>query len=603
MMIRSILLAAFAFQSITSSALAVHYRVYLLGGQSNGNGRGDASQLTAPLNTAQTDVRFYWHRTQSVSNVGHLIEDTWIDLNSGSGHGQTTPVYAREFGSELSFGRAMADAYPTANIAIIKYTEGGTNLYSQWSATGTQYTTFKTTVQTALAALTTAGDTYELGGMIWCQGESDTGGSNADNYQTNLTSLVNRVRQDVFAGANAPFVLSGLSDSQYGTTITTVGTGAYKVRQAQEAVATAMVQVGFVDTDGFPVRPSDTIHFNHTAQISLGQGFAAQMITLEANDPDNDGLSNDEEEILGTDPNLPDTDGDGDEDGSEVTAGTNPLSATSFFAVTDINIVGDEVTIAWPSKAGNLYNIQYSSDLSNWITVDANYPAGNLESSTDWTGNLVELYNLSSGGGTLALYDAQAGTDGNFNNAAFDSIDTDANTTATRLVQGGSLTGGGAPAWVLENAIFNSSSSGSPGFNFGGVNTADRASAIAAGDFFSFTIESGGSEVLYESLSFYTNQFSTNARIDVSYAIGAGSEVFVTQDLVPTTGNVAVTLKSIDFADFTASEDVTWSFYLYGTANANYGIRFDDITLIGEISSGSENETADKDFFRLELLP
>ena len=72
-------------------------------------------------------------------------------------HGTTAPVYAKEFGSELSFGRAMADANPAAHIAIIKYAHGGTNLYSQWSATGTNYASFIATVQAGLAALTAAG--------------------------------------------------------------------------------------------------------------------------------------------------------------------------------------------------------------------------------------------------------------------------------------------------------------------------------------------------------------------------------------------------------------------------------------------------------------
>lgn len=271
------------FDLALNTAPPVNYRIYILGGQSNGNGRGDASQLTSPLNAAQSDVQFYWHRTQAVSNVGHLTEDTWIDLDTGSGHGVTTPVYAREFGPEVSFGRAMADNDPAVNIAIIKYCHGGSNLHTDWSATGERYTTFLSTVQTALAALTLAGDTYELGGMIWVQGENDTyTEADAGNYQTNLTNLINRVRQDLFGGASAPFVLSGLSDSQFGSDITTVGTGSYTVRQAQETVAANMPQVGFVNTDGFQVRTGDEIHFEYSGQIALGQGLARGMLALEA---------------------------------------------------------------------------------------------------------------------------------------------------------------------------------------------------------------------------------------------------------------------------------------------------------------------------------
>ncbi|MFH1564273.1 MAG: hypothetical protein ABIC82_00250, partial [bacterium] len=42
-------------------------------------------------------------------------------------------------------------------------------------------------------------------------------------------------------------------------------------------------------------------------------------------DPDNDGLTNSQEKIYKTDPNVPDTDKDGYKDGDEVKNGFNPL--------------------------------------------------------------------------------------------------------------------------------------------------------------------------------------------------------------------------------------------------------------------------------------
>lgn len=263
-----------------ATALATHYQVYLLGGQSNGNGRADAAQLTAPLNTAQTDVRLYWNRTQTVSNARWILENQWTDLAPGTGHGTGAPVYPKEFGSEVSFGRAMANAKPAANIAIIKYTHGDTSLSVNWSASGFQYTTLVSTVQTALAALTSAGHTYELRGMLWQQGENDTGATNAKNYQTNLSSLISRVRTDLNGGVAFPFIIGSLSNSQYAN-ITTVGSGPYKVRHAQETVAAADPTVGIVITDGYTTRPGDPIHFDHAAQIALGQSFSAQMLALE----------------------------------------------------------------------------------------------------------------------------------------------------------------------------------------------------------------------------------------------------------------------------------------------------------------------------------
>ena len=136
---RAWIIVFLAFISITESVNAIHYRAYLIGGQSNGNGRGDASELVAPLDVAQSDVLFYWHKTQVTPN-GNLIQDTWVDLQPDSGHGINDPSsFAVEFGSELTFGRTLADADPSVNIAIIKYTHGGTNLRANWAEGGFQY--------------------------------------------------------------------------------------------------------------------------------------------------------------------------------------------------------------------------------------------------------------------------------------------------------------------------------------------------------------------------------------------------------------------------------------------------------------------------------
>ncbi len=50
----------------------------------------------------------------------------------------------------------------------------------------------------------------------------------------------------------------------------------------------------------------------------------------EDNDADGDGLTNEEEEYYGTDPNDPDTDDDGFSDGEEVDAGTDPLDPDDY---------------------------------------------------------------------------------------------------------------------------------------------------------------------------------------------------------------------------------------------------------------------------------
>lgn len=273
---------------------AEHYRVYLVGGQSNANGRGDAAQISGPLATAQKDVRFYWHRSQQTDNVGHLAEDAWIDLEAGSGHGKTKPVYAQEFGLELSLGRKLADSFPDDEIAIIKYSHGGSNLHTQWSADGPMYETFVATVQAALADLEAQGHTYELGGMVWQQGESDAGSlKHANNYKANLKSLIARVRAEFSAGEVFPVCIGGLSDSQ-NATINTPGTAWFTVRKAQEAIAREIPHIGFVNTDGLSTRIGEAIHFNHDGVIALGTGHADELIrqTVESGSDSDQQLPN-----------------------------------------------------------------------------------------------------------------------------------------------------------------------------------------------------------------------------------------------------------------------------------------------------------------------
>lgn len=270
-----------SFWALQSLALGEHYHVYLIGGQSNANGRADAAQLSGPLAFPQPDVRFYWHRTQSAKNVGQLSEDKWIELAPGSGHGGKAPVYPREFGLELSCGRTLADARPNHKIAIIKYSHGGSNLHTQWAIDGKMYITFMTTVKEALAALSESGHTFELCGMCWQQGEADASSlQHANNYRANLKSLIARVRSDLANGQPLPFVIGGLSDSQ-DSSIKIPGKGWYIVRQAQEALAQTVPKVGFINTDGFGTRAGDAIHLNHQAQLALGKAHAAELLRLE----------------------------------------------------------------------------------------------------------------------------------------------------------------------------------------------------------------------------------------------------------------------------------------------------------------------------------
>ncbi len=582
--------------SLVPSGRAEHYKVYLLGGQSNASGRGDAAELSAPYDSPQTDVAFYWHKTLDTDN-GNLEQDSWLDLQVDSGQGKNSPSgHDVEFGPEIAFGRTMADACPDDHIAIIKYAHGGSNLHTQWADGGEMYETFTAVVNQALASLTASGHTYQVTGMFWQQGEADTGTSYAGAYEENLTDLIARVRADFFGGLSLPFVVGGLSSNQYAT-VTDTTTGAGMVRLAQETVAQDVDGVGFADADNCEVYDGNEIHFNWEGQLALGAAHAAVMLELEAQDTDYDGLTAAQETALGTDPDNPDSDGDGQKDGFEYRAGTSPTNAASFFKVRRIAVSNDAVVLEWPSRSGNAYGVESSTNLQEWTEERADFPASG--SNTVWTGADGETD--PSVGSILAQYDIQAGENGDFNNEAFDSVDTESSTTAGRLVQGGSLTGGGSSKFVLTYGFFDASASGSPGLNLAGTAAASQSAAAAAGDWFSFTLEANGAGVSCESLSFYANQASSGALLDVSCTIGT-TETFVLQGYESPGSNSDVELVAIDFDDFSTTNDVVWTFYLYGAAGTAYGNRFDDITLYGSSDAVIEDEDAPAAiFYRVRL--
>lgn len=78
----------------------------------------------------------------------------------------------------------------------------------------------------------------------------------------------------------------------------------------------------FADATG-TLNPGD-LHLYYNSLV----GNPAQIV--DSAPPDTDGLDDVEEQILGTDPLLQDTDGDGFSDGLEVRFGSDPLDPAAF---------------------------------------------------------------------------------------------------------------------------------------------------------------------------------------------------------------------------------------------------------------------------------
>lgn len=240
--------------------------VYLLGGQSNADGRADPSGLpTSPINLQQpqNDIDFY-------------------EVEAG---GLTTLRPLTQFGPEITLGRDLADELAdgtTTRLAIIKYAVGATNLEVDWqpggdattSGDGPEYVSFQNTVTSGMAALAAAypDATIEIEGMLWVQGERDANQGYANSYNANLSAFIADVRATY--GSGLPFIISRLSTKQ--TTIDT--TALNTIRAAQDAVAGADPLAGLVDADTFTV--FDNLHYDSAGQQALGSAAADQLLLL-----------------------------------------------------------------------------------------------------------------------------------------------------------------------------------------------------------------------------------------------------------------------------------------------------------------------------------
>ena len=254
------LVAATVILAIMCPTASAVTRVYLIGGQSNAEGTGLCAKLKPPFSDPQKDVR-YWN-------------DGWVSLKPGFGHNfNYGDVDPKQFGPEVSFGRAMADALKGDDIYLIKHGVNGANLAVQYAAPGSKgYIDFRKKVKAALANLDDAKIDYEISGMLWMQGQGDSKiAKYAAAYEANLTKLIATVRKD-FKTPKMPFVIGRI---MLGSDTRPPGGNAI-VRAAQKAIADKDDNVYWFDTDSLQL--AYPYHYGTQGQIDLGKLFAEKCL-------------------------------------------------------------------------------------------------------------------------------------------------------------------------------------------------------------------------------------------------------------------------------------------------------------------------------------
>ena len=224
-----------------------NFQIYLLMGQSNMVGRDTtpiASQIDHP-NVLALDGNGKWVVAREPMHVG------------GSG-----------IGPGIAFALEMLKKNPQITIGLVPCAVGGTPL-SRWVKGADLY-------EKAVSRAKIAAQSGVIKGVLWHQGESDTGNQeSADSYEPRLTEMFKDLRADVGL-PNLPIVVGQLGDFLTPQRYPFVET----VRGAIEHIPVVVAKVGFADATGLADK-GDKLHFSADAQKEFGARFAAAMLTLQ----------------------------------------------------------------------------------------------------------------------------------------------------------------------------------------------------------------------------------------------------------------------------------------------------------------------------------
>ena len=266
-------------------------RVIVVAGQSNAVGYNHVRDYHGgrePFpDTLKTQPRvIFWPGKEPAPPVG---SDLWTSLRVGE---------SGAFGPEISLAHDLEQAWPEAQIAIVKFAVGGSGIarstdYSDyipalanyddhgrnwhWPSAdqdaGILYQGLISNVRAALSALEREGRKWELTGFVWMQGEHEGGISRkmAGDYAALLAGFMKTIRKDLHS-PTLPFAIGQVNSH----------TWAYGdiARQCQTEVCAQDNRTRLVKTVDLPRVSGDAAHFTADGMLTLGSRFAEAMVAL-----------------------------------------------------------------------------------------------------------------------------------------------------------------------------------------------------------------------------------------------------------------------------------------------------------------------------------
>ncbi|MBW4890322.1 sialate O-acetylesterase [Mucilaginibacter sp. HMF5004] len=172
-------------------------------------------------------------------------------------------------GPGLAFGVAMAEADPEIKIGLIPCAVGGTSI-EQWLPGAFHAPTNTHPYDDAVLRIKAAMQYGVIAGVIWHQGESNSGGQRSKQYIAKLNELITRVRTLV-GNPTLPFIAGELG--RYRPVYANINT---QLAKLPDSVAYTAV----VSSEGL-VHKGDTTHFDGASADILGKRYAVKMLSVQ----------------------------------------------------------------------------------------------------------------------------------------------------------------------------------------------------------------------------------------------------------------------------------------------------------------------------------
>ncbi len=174
-------------------------------------------------------------------------------------------------GMARSFARTLLAAHPSASIGLIPCAVGGSSL-NEWAPGGKLFTDALARAREAMKAGT-------LRGILWHQGESDTGSEElASTYRERWNTMITALRKELGASA-VPVLIGALGEFVYKEN---GGKMAFAplVNQQLASIPLTVPATIFVPSAGL-VHKGDQVHFDAPSLREFGRRYALAFMSLE----------------------------------------------------------------------------------------------------------------------------------------------------------------------------------------------------------------------------------------------------------------------------------------------------------------------------------